>query len=126
MMMIPTMTTLSTLPPPSLDMIGDRSPWSTVNAKGAAALLGVDPATFNAWVYRGKGPTPVGARGRNTLYRLSAILAWLGRRNGLETTEEDIWREFLRTVVCACFADTLDDGELRDWIRSLHPAAQLD
>ncbi len=108
-------------------LIGDRMPWSAVNAKTAARLLEVDPATFNTWRYRGKGPLalPKRRRSRERMYRLSAILVWISSRTGLLVREEDIWRDFLREAGCEQYADSLDAEGLLAFLKQISPTADL-
>lgn len=124
----PRPVTLRSLPLPTPSLFDDRLPWSTVTAKEAARLIGVDPTTFNAWTYRGLGPLPVGGRkrSRTTLFRLSSIFQWLCERHAVGKPEEDVWREFLVTAGFEAALDQAGPDEIRAMIRLCDPGAQLD
>lgn len=128
-MMTPVDTATAPLKPMHIDQgeIADRFPWATVNAKVAAQLLGVDPATFNTWRYRGKGPMslPKRRRSRERMYRLSAILVWLHSRAGTSVREEDIWRAYIREAGCGNYIETLNEEELLSFIKQISPKADL-
>lgn len=119
---------LRSLPLPTPALFGDRPPWSVVDAKEAASLIGVDPTTFNAWTYRSRGPLPLheSRRARSRAFRLSSIQQWLCREHGIMTTEEEIWRDFLRSAGFEDFVENADSAGLRAIIRICDPTAELD
>lgn len=118
--------TLRTLPHPEALSLEGLLPWRLVCAREAAQLLGVDPATYNVWSYRGLGPDMLVPRGRArvSMFRLSAVLSWLWRRHGVEKSEIEIWAEFL--VAVGIVDARSGDAEIRSLILRCDAAAQLD
>jgi hypothetical protein len=67
------------------------------HAQEAVALLGVDPAAFSGWKYRGLAPAPEPSyfRGSVQVYRLDRIAGWLAQRQGKTYDQEAAWAEAL-------------------------------
>lgn len=93
-----TQISLRSLPTPKSFFAGDRLPWSLVNTRELAGMLGADPCQVSMWVYRGKGPPslpPHWFKGRVRAFRLSAVSEWLATAAGASELEWIAWRRAL-------------------------------
>ena len=93
-----TQISLRSLPTPKSFFAGDQLPWSLVNTRELAAMLGADPCQVSMWVYRGKGPPslpPDWFKGRVRAFRLSAVHEWLAAAVGTSEPEWISWRRAL-------------------------------
>lgn len=117
---------LRCLPEPALELFGDKAPWSLLSSKEVAVALNVDPATFNAWAYRGVGPQPVRSkRRRRPAHRVSRVIVWLAARQGDLLNEVSIWREYLDEAGVGGMIEGASDMEVISFILKLFPSEYL-
>ena len=84
---------LRSLPFPT-DITGD--PWTLRTTKQVAELLGVDPACFTVWRYRGIGPAPEPNWFKGSAQiSVDRVQSWLAARQGLPYDQEQAWAEAL-------------------------------
>jgi hypothetical protein len=83
--------------------------------KQVARLLGVDPACFTVWRYRGLGPCCESKffRGAEIVYRLDRGQAWLAARRGLDYDQDQAWTEGLRGIYFE------PEGPVREYVQRL-------
>lgn len=118
--------TLASLPAPTPNLFDGELPWTVKTAREIATSLNVDPATFNAWIYRGVGPSPLRKmRRRRGRHRISRVLVWLAARDNRELHEVDVWRDYLLRAGVGPMISEMDDTALMEFILKLDPSAEL-
>jgi hypothetical protein len=111
---------LRNLPAPE-DLPGD--PWSLRTTKQVAELLGIDPAAFTTWRYRGLGPPlePRYFKGSVQTYRLDRAQNWLAQRQGLNYDADAAWGAAISRLVHEPGNDIRQ--AVRQWLEWLGPAS---